>query len=265
MKVADFPHLLRGPLRLCIVAAPEHARCLPGPCQWEGVACRTADALPGAGEADVVFVLDPLRWERPRLQALRDHAAGVVVSPDHLDAAALRELGLRWLTMPVAPVPGLATFAVLPPPLRMADVPPPDLSQMQAALRGGDADLLAALRQGGPVAPIAGDPPTGLGICIDVAGPAADLARLLCLAQGALLITDVPFPPQWGIEPDEDYLLCAAGAEGVRAGLAEARRYPALMNTLRVRGQQKLREAFAAEAAWKRLLHDILLLEPPWT
>lgn len=134
------------------------------------------------------------------------------------------------------------------------------------------APLLAELRQRHPVTvlPSQSDPNAILaavrehGVLVysayDVMGR-FDPLPLLALAAGLLLVGDRPFPGRWGIEPDDEYLI-REGSQLVWA-LDEAVAQRQATQAIRVRAWQKSREAFAASAAFKRLIHDALLLADP--
>jgi hypothetical protein len=88
-----------------------------------------------------------------------------------------------------------------------------------------------------------------------------DSLPLLALARGLLLIADNPFPSDWYIEPEDDFLL-RAGDHQV-AAVDEWQRMPEGYKAVRIRAWQKMREAFDASTAFKRMVHDASLLGTP--
>jgi hypothetical protein len=84
----------------------------------------------------------------------------------------------------------------------------------------------------------------------------ADPLPILAMGCGLLVVATTEFVTDWGIEPEDDYLPREAG-QLVQA-VDEVLRMPELSRAVRVRGWQKVREAFEAGAAYKRLVHDVL-------
>jgi hypothetical protein len=85
-----------------------------------------------------------------------------------------------------------------------------------------------------------------------------DPLPMLALSRGLLLIADRPFPADWYVEPEDEFLV-REGEDMARA-VEEFMRMPGSFQAVRVRAWQKVREAFDASAAFQRLLHDASLL-----
>jgi hypothetical protein len=81
---------------------------------------------------------------------------------------------------------------------------------------------------------------------------------LVVLANGVLLASNAAFPEAWAIEPEDEYLHRPAEDDLAHAVL-EALRVPQSVRAIRARAWQKAREAFSADAAYQRLVHDALL------
>jgi hypothetical protein len=81
---------------------------------------------------------------------------------------------------------------------------------------------------------------------------------LAALANGMLLVANLEFPPEWGIELEDEYLVRAGDDIYLRA-VDEVLRMPQSFHSVRVRAWQKIREAFAASASYHRLIHDAFL------
>jgi hypothetical protein len=235
--------------------------------------------------ADACIVLEPQRLGESTAARLPGMKIGVVPAPldDAETFAKLKRLtdpgsaGLRWLTWPEAPVPtglaGLPWLQTLPLPVdtsRFTDGPRLQRTGLlvpEWASPGGA--VLERLRERVPVELLPGGlEPLALLERLEGAGVLLYSAReplgrreplpLLALARGLLLLSDTPFPADWNVEPEDEYLV-RGGEDLVRAVDALARR-PGSFHAVRVRAWQKVREAFDASAAFQRLLHDASLL-----
>jgi hypothetical protein len=89
-----------------------------------------------------------------------------------------------------------------------------------------------------------------------------DPLPLVALANGLLVVSNGSFPGAWGIEAEDEYFLRPTQDLFVRA-VQESVRFPDATRVVRVRAWQKAREAFSADGAFHRLVHDALLLQGP--
>ncbi len=81
----------------------------------------------------------------------------------------------------------------------------------------------------------------------DEAQMASDPTPMLALAHGVLLVARAPFPSDWGIEPEDDYLV-RENSDDYAQLVRELNATPFLHQATRVRAWQKTRELFSAEA-----------------
>jgi hypothetical protein len=235
--------------------------------------------------AETHLLFEPQRLGRDVLSRLPGMKIGIV--PTALDGteafAKLKELtspgtnALRWLTWPESPVPselaGLPWLQTLPlpvdtrrftegPRLQRTHLLVPEWASPTAAVleslrklasvellpRGLEPSALLERLEGAGVLLYSSREPLGR----------SDPLPMLALARGLLLIADTPFPADWYVEPEDEFLV-RGGEDMVRAVDALTRR-PGSFHAVRVRAWQKVREAFDASSAFQRLLHDASLL-----
>jgi hypothetical protein len=235
--------------------------------------------------AETCLVLEPQRLGEDRVARLPGLKVGIIPAPleGFETFAKLLALvrpggsGLRWLTWPESPVPaelsGLPWLQTLPLPVdtsRFSDGPRLQRTGLlvpEWALPS--ASVLERIRERTPVEVLPrGMSSSALLSRLDEAGVLlyasheplgrTDPLPMLALARGLLLISDTPFPTDWYVEPEDEFLV-RGGEEMVRAVDALAR-MPGSFHAVRVRAWQKVREAFDASAALQRLLHDASLL-----
>jgi hypothetical protein len=234
--------------------------------------------------AEACLILEPERLEEGGVARLPGMKVGIIPAP--LDGpetfAKLSALtrpggsGLRWLTWPESPVPteltGLPWLQTLPLPVdtsRFTDGPRLGRTGLLVPEWAAPAPpVLERLRERAPVEmlPRGQEPATllerleGAGVLLYSSNEPlgrTDPLPMLALARGLLLITNTPFPSDWYVEPEDEYLV-RGGEDLVRAVEALAR-MPGSFHAVRVRAWQKVREAFDASAAFQRLLHDASL------
>lgn len=275
--------------RLAFLAAPRLAPHVPSTADWadthfvpmppggEQAAVDAAARL----EVDVTLVLEPQRLSPAQVARLPGVRVGLVVSPVAAPEALVRLArpgagGLHWLTYFEQRVPaalaGLPLLRTLPLPVdtaRFADGPRLDRWRVVApAWALPPKPLLASLHERTPLEllPAGGDVATTLerlddaGVLLYASeGPAGrlDPLPLLALARGLLVVSTSPFPEDWYIEEDDEFL--HRRPEELLVTLDEVLRLPMSYRGVRVRAWQKAREAFDASATVRRLLHDLSL------
>lgn len=292
MNVAPF----EPPIRVVFLGAAELERHFPSRCDWASVrfvvvAPDTAGAAVEATLAfspDVTVVADPQDLHGARLDLLPGVKVAMITprSAARGDASALaRRLrawaGARhfdyftWFEEPPRDAEALPLLQVLPLPVDTERC----LSRPQLELRrvlvptwaGPPPSCLARLRQCAEIVEL---PPlvapdswsevlgTGGALVYWSRGPLGrlDPLPLSALANGLLVIANTPFPGPWGIEAEDEYLLRPSQDMVVRA-VQESVRFPDAMRAVRMRAWQKAREAFSADGAFHRLVHDALLFQ----
>lgn len=290
MKVAPFAQ----PFRFALVGAPELELHFPSRCRWatarfvavEHGRWRAAVDEAVALAPDVVVIADPHELPPAELARLPGVKACWVTRPlpssedaAHLRAACEASAGgarfdlLAWHEEPPDEAAGLPLLQVLPPPVDAARcLPAPRLDVRRVlvpAWARPPRGCLARLRRNADVAEIPLDAPTASWPDILASGGAlaywshAQLGRLdplplLALANGLLLISNVPFPEPWGIEQEDEYLM-RRSEDQMACAVEDTLRLPDATRAVRARAFQKVREAFDAEAAFHRLAHDALL------
>ena len=243
---------------------------------WDSAVDRAATWQP-----DVCVVFGPHQVERSALSRLRGLKVGVIAAPlpgpealDRLRKVTTGDAhGFRWLTYFENPAPaGLADL-----PLLQTLPLPIDTSRTPTAIRfdqhtilvpewasPGEA-MLKELRQLAPTRLIPfGSTTRELLSALSTAGVVVYSSRdllgrldplpLLALGHGLLLVADTCFPPDWYIEPEDEFLV--RGGDQLVPAVDAHLRMPEAYRSVRVRAWQKIREAFDASAAFKRLVHD---------
>jgi hypothetical protein len=280
-------------MKVALIGRPAFEPHVPREAEWaelrffapgEDGGSRVAEEVRAWG-AEACLILEPERLEEGGVARLPGMKVGIIPTP--LDGpenfAKLSALtrpngsGLRWLTWPESPVPteltGLPWLQTLPLPVdtsRFTDGPRLRRSGLLVPEWASPAaSVLERIRERVPVELL----PRGMNSSallsrLDEAGVLlyasheplgrADPLPMLALARGLLLISDTPFPADWYVEPEDEFLM-RGGEEMVRAVDALAR-MPGSFHAVRVRAWQKAREAFDASTAFQRLLHDASLL-----
>lgn len=250
----------------------------------DGGAAAVEEARAWGAETSLVF--EPWRLGGDVLSRLPGMKVGLVPSPpdDPETFAKLKALAgpgtnaLRWLTWPEAPVPselaGLPWLQTLPLPVdtsRFTEGPRLQRTHLLVPeWASPSADVLERIGQLAPVERLPrGLEPFALLERLEGAGVLlyssreppgrSDPLPMLALARGLLLIADKPFPADWYVEPEDEFLV-RGGEDMVRAVEALTRR-PGSFHAVRVRAWQKVREAFEASSAFQRLIHDAALLD----
>jgi hypothetical protein len=184
---------------------------------------------------------------------------------------------LQWLTWPESPVPaelaGLPWLQTLPLPVdtsRFTEGPRLQRTHILAPEWASPAaPVLESIRKRASVELLPrGLEPSALLERLEDAGVLlyssheplgrADPLPMLALARGLLLIADTPFPADWYVEPEDEFLV--RGGEDMVRAVDALTRMPGSFHAVRVRAWQKVREAFDASSAFQRLLHDASLL-----
>lgn len=241
-----------------------------------------AGTVPPAGRGfspDVSVIFDPANWSARSLQAVKGLRVGVVDLPlfdpaaaDRLRAHCVAGL-LDYLTVPDAGTTGLPpdrVWGVLPPPVDFSQLPAaPSLENWRVCVPAWalpDAGTLEALEREAQL--------TVLPAQLDLQALTAQLAEhgvlvyctrdalgrfdplpRIAMALGLLVVSGSAFPSEQGIEPEDEFLETPQLATTV----AEVRRLPLSFRAVRIRARQKMRESFDADAAFKRVVHDVRL------
>ncbi|WP_257455763.1 hypothetical protein [Archangium lipolyticum] len=228
--------------------------------------------------AGACLVFEPQRLDGAVVARLPGMKVGIVPAPfDGVESLAVLS-EFRWLTWPESPIPaGLASLPwlqTLPLPVDTHRFTGGPRLQRTGLLvpewASPSAPVLERIRERVPVELLPrGLEPSALLERLEGAGVLLhssheplgrnDPLPMLALSRGLLLIADTPFPADWYVEPEDEYLL-RKGEEQVRA-VDELARMPGSFFAVRVRAWQKSREAFDASAAFQRLLHDACLLD----
>jgi hypothetical protein len=188
--------------------------------------------------------------------------------------------GFRWLTYMEAPaLPELARLPLLqtlPLPVDTARCSTgPRLDTRRVLVADWASPTPAALdelRRLGPVDVLPSDAtPDQVTRALEQAGTLLYASRdlmgrfdalpLLALAHGLLVMADTVFPPDWNIEPEDEFLYRPDG-QWARS-LDETVRMPMSFRAVRIRAWQKMREAYDASACFQRVLHDAHLFADP--
>lgn len=85
-----------------------------------------------------------------------------------------------------------------------------------------------------------------------------DPLPLQALARGLLVVATTAFPPLWGIEPEDDFLV--RPEDKILATVDEYKRIPDTARLVRMRAFQKAAEFFDADQVFQRLLVDVLMV-----
>jgi hypothetical protein len=227
--------------------------------------------------AEVCLVLEPQRLGEGVVARLPGVRIGIILVPREEPGLTRRLSDFHWLTWPEEPVPaGLAALPwlqTLPPPVdtrRFEDGPRLQRTGLLVPEWAAPADsVLQRLRELAPVELLPGGmEPSALLARLEDAGVLvyasreplgrSDALPLLALARGLLLIADTPFPADWSVEPEDEFLV--RGGEALLREVDALARRPGSFQAVRVRAWQKAREAFDASASYQRLLHDASLL-----
>lgn len=274
------------PLRVAVLATPETSWRLPA--VWPGLDVRViridgggwpegaAEAV--AHRAEVTLVLDPASGA-----AVADRLPGIRV------AVALRlgdaercvgTSGYHWFTLPARSSrleARLPVLGLLVPPLDLGRRPAPRLECGRGAVLPWAAPPPALLEQLRTCLPVdllpAGDSPSALATRLEGYGAlfhygsttipmCEDLAPLLAMSRGLLLVVREPFPVEWEIEAGDDYLVLPDPGEWPSAA-SRISLAPRHIAPVRVRAWQKAGEAFDAGPFLGKVAVDALLRSEP--
>lgn len=240
-----------------------------------------------AWSAEICIVFAPQELSPDEVTRLPGLTIGVLPTPlsiPALEALAAREQaqarGFRWFTRVDGPFPragvSLPFLQSLPLPVdtrRFARgplldrktvlvpewaAPPPDVLEHVRKLASveilrGTADTdatLEALERNGVL----------LYAARDLLGR-FDALPQVALASGLLLISETPFPGDWYVEAEDDFIVRPRWE--LLGAVDEFIRMPELFKAVRIRGWQKMQEAFDASSGFKRLVHDAELFADP--
>lgn len=235
--------------------------------------------------AEACLVLEPQRLAQGVVARLPGMKIGIVPVPLDGDEALAKlsalvrpgGSGFRWFTWPESPVPsGLASLPwlqTLPLPVdthRFTEGPRLQRTRILVPEWASPAvPVLDRIRERADIELLPlGLEPAALLERLEGAGALLHSAHeplgrndplpMLALSRGLLLIADTPFPADWYVEPEDEFLV--RGAEAMVRAVDEFVRRPGSFHAVRVRAWQKVREAFDASALFQRLLHDASLL-----
>ena len=269
--------------RVAFIAEEALERHVPRECSWAearifpvaGGAWREAARAAAGFLPEVSIVLGAAGVDAGALALLPGIRIGVVTTvPDRPGRARLAGLvsggGFTWLTWPAPPPldPSLRILQCLPLPVDTARaLPAVALERMGVAAVASAPPPPSVLERVRAIAPVAIlDEAVDLSARLAAYGvllhwsekPLAEGVALQALANGLLLVSNRALPEPWAIEPEDEYLLRLAArdfADAVEAVL----RAPEPARAVRLRAWQKVREAFAADRVFERLVHDALL------
>jgi hypothetical protein len=281
-----------APPRLAFLGPAALVPHMLGSCDWASTRLflvERGNAAPVLAEVrawapDVCLVLAPETWRAEDVQALPGLKVGVVAAP-LFDPTLLSHLaglaqpgsgGFHWLTWPENPWPealeGLPVLQTLPLPMDTSALPARPRFESQEVMvpewTMTPPTVLEGLRRIAPVRMLSArlegaalrDAVAEAGVLVycsrDVLGR-LDPLPLYALAAGVLLVTDAPFPQDWGIEWEDEYL--HKPHETLAGTVEEARKLPQNYRPVRMRAWQKVRELFDASSAYRRLVHDARL------
>ncbi|KFA94638.1 glycosyltransferase [Archangium violaceum] len=280
-------------MRVAILGRPMFEPHVPRTADWAELRFLALGEEDGASAADeartwgaeACLVLEPQRLAQGVVARLPGMKIGIIPVP--LDGGETFEKlsalvrpggsGFRWLTWPESPVPsGLAALPwlqTLPLPVdthRFTEGPRLHRTRILVPEWASPAtSVLDRIRERADIEPL----PRGLessallerleGAGVLLYSTHEPLGRndplpMLALSRGLLLITDTPFPSDWCVEPEDEFLV--RGGEAMVRAMDELVRRPGSFHAVRVRAWQKVRESFEASALFQRLLHDASLL-----
>ncbi len=290
MNVAPFGR----PIRFALLGAPDLEIHFPSRCPWS--TARFVAVEPGrwatavdetlAFAADVVIVAEPHEIPPAELARLPGIKLGMVARPGpssddvaRLAASSSEPRGnarfdfFTWFEEPPAEAADLPVLQILPLPVdteRCLAEPRLDLRRVLVpAWSRPPSGCLARLRRNAQVTeiPLAAAPSSWAELLAEggtlVYWSRATLGRidplpLLALANGLLVVANTGFPRSWAVEQEDEYLV-RESEDALALAVEESLRIPDSMRAVRVRAWQKVREAFSADGAFHRLVHDALL------
>ena len=225
---------------------------------------------------DVTFCLLDDAFDVAAVRTLPGLKVGMVTRPPHgakgpwpLDDWKAGLDTFTWFESPPDSAP--EPFAIVPLPVNRAKLSPPDFSRRTVVVprwagpssevmeRLAKMEDLAVLEPGGALIDhLALLDEAGVFVTAgyDATGR-LDPLPLHALARGVLVIATTGFPPLWGIEPEDDFLVRPEGQ--LLAAVDEVRRIPDTARAVRLRGFQKVGEFFDADQVFARLTIDLLL------
>ncbi|MDX2011458.1 MAG: hypothetical protein SFW67_14765 [Myxococcaceae bacterium] len=246
-------------------------RCFPVSSGWNLAATEAALFRP-----HVTYCVLDEHFDAASATSIPGLRVGLVTRPPHGSRGpwplqAWREAldGLTWFEPPPEGEPD--PLAVLPLPVNRARLPPPDFSRRGVVVprwaapsaevmeRLGRMEELVVLEPGGSLdahLALLDTAAIFLTAGYDATGR-LDPLPLQALARGLLVIATTGFPPLWGIEPEDDFLVRPEAK--LLAAVDEVLRIPDTARAVRLRAFQKAAEFFDADDVFARLTVDVLL------
>lgn len=276
--------LLPPGLRIAFLAPPQLACCLPLSGEWASL--KFFDVTRGWARAateaaffrpELTYVVLDDAFDPSALKGLSGFKVGMVTRPPHgkagpWDLAGWRERGLDLITWYEPPPYGEASAAaMLPLPVDRSRIKPPQLQHRGIVVPRWAAPAPAVMEklceheeviilepQGSMERQLELLDANGIFVCAtyDATGR-LDPLPLQAMARGLLVIAMTDFPPLWGIEAEDDFLL--RPEDKLLATIDEVRRIPDTARAVRMRAYQKVAEFFDADEVFKRLTFDMFL------
>ncbi len=270
-------------LRLAFLAGPQHRASLPLAGQWADVRFFDTSrgwALAGTEAAlfrpDVSFFIFDEAFEPASTAGLPGTKVGMVVRPPHgaggpwpLDTWRTSVDLVTWFEPPPTSEPG--PLAIIPLPVDRSGLQPPDFKRRSLVVPRWAAPPHDVLERLAKLEDLVVLEPQGrledhlkliasaglfLAATYDAIGR-LDPLPLQALARGLLVVTTTAFPPLWGIEPEDDYLVRPEAR--LLEAVDECSRIPDTTRAVRLRAFQKTAELFDADEVFQRLTVDVLL------
>lgn len=270
-------------LRLAFLGRANHRPALPLHEDWADLrffetdrGWRYAAAEAALFRPDLTFLVLDESFEVTAIEAIAGTMVGMVVTPPHsaagpwpLDHWRKAVRLMTWYEPPPAGEP--EPMAIIPLPVDRSHVSPPDFRNRRIVIPRWAAPQAEIVERLAKMEELVVLEPQGkledqlklldssgvfLTATYDATGR-LDPLPLQAMARGLLVITTTAFPPLWGVEPEDDYLIRPEAS--FLATVDEFLRIPDTSRAVRLRAFQKCAEFFDASEVFRRLTVDVLI------